>query len=265
MAKLSIGLPLTGKAGDFSIYQMKGVSKLIISAKGGPTKEQIANDPSFAGMRTWQKEFGGAGRASGMIRKTTNVLNHLADHKYGGMLTRICTLIQGKDEITEPGKRPIMFSKYGRMLQGLNVNESQGIDSVLTHLPHFSLSRKEHKATVYFTELLPGINLLNPGNHPMYRLLISLGIIQDMVFTDKGYVVINSKIILNRSQAITEWYSCNLPLAAQTFELTLVDNTILDANSSLVLAVGVEFGKMITDTVTAPIKKAGCAKIIGVG
>ena len=48
MAKVSMNMPLTNTMGDFSIYKMAGVDKFIIRGKGGPTKEQIANDPNLS-------------------------------------------------------------------------------------------------------------------------------------------------------------------------------------------------------------------------
>ena len=51
MAKVSMDMPLTNTMGDFSIYKMEGVDKFIIRGKGGPTKEQIANDPQFERLR----------------------------------------------------------------------------------------------------------------------------------------------------------------------------------------------------------------------
>ena len=265
MAKVTMNLPLTNALGDFSLYQMEGVPKLIIRAKGGPTKDQIANEPQFERLRNSQSEFSGAGKAIGMIMDTTRGLNHLADHAFGGMLTKICRLIQTKDTVADPGKRPILFSKYGKMLEGMNFNDRKPIDSVLKHLPDFTISRDEHKATVYFTELFPGVNLLNPWNHPLYRLLVSFGVLQDMVLTKRGYEVTNRGIIMNKAHVITDWHSSNTPLAASILELTLPNNTILDANSSLVLSVGIEFGRMISNSVSERVKKAGCGKIIGIG
>ena len=260
-----MNMPLTNTMGDFSIYKMAGVDKFIIRAKGGPTKEQIENEPQFERLRKSQSEFAGAGRASGLIMNTTRAINHLADHAYGGMLTKVCRLIQKKEVLAERGKRPILFSKHGKLLEGMNFNERKVMDAVLKHLPGFTISRDEYKAMVYFTELFPGINLFNPWNYPVYRFIITFGVLQDMELTPSGYVCTNPTIILNRAQVISDWHFTNQPLAATTYELVLEANTILDAGSSLVLAVGVEFGRMISNSITEPVAKAGCGKIIAVG
>lgn len=63
-----------------------------------------------------------------------------------------------------------------------------------------------------------------------------------MELTPSGYAITNPAIILNRVQVISDWHSANQPLDATTIELALDANTILDAGSNLVLAIGVEFG-----------------------
>ena len=265
MAKVSMNMPFTNTMGDYSVYQIEGLKKLIIRAKGGPNKNQIANDPQFERMRHSQSEFAGAGRASGFIMDTTKAIKHLADHSTSGRLTKVCQLIQSKETLVDPGKRPVLFSKHGKLLEGMNFNDQKPIDSVLKNLPGFTISRSELKAMVYFTELFPGINLFNPWNYPLYRFIVTFGVLQDMELTSSGYAITNPAIILNRVKVISDWHSSNQPLAATTFELVLESNTILDAGSSLVLAVGVEFGRYISNLITEPVAKAGCGKIIAVG
>lgn len=97
---------------------------------------------------------------------TTKAINHLAAHSFGGMLTKVCRLIQMRDVLSEPGKRPILFSKHGKLLEGMNFNNQKVMDAVLKNLPGFTISRNEHKANVNFTELFPGINFFNPWNYP---------------------------------------------------------------------------------------------------
>ena len=265
MAKVSMNMPLTNSLGDYSIYPMKGVKKLIIRAKGGPSKEQIAKSPQFERLRKSQSEFAGAGKASGLIMHTTKGINHLADHTFSGMLTKVCRLIQAKETQVATGKRPILFSKYGQLLEGTDFNSQKTIDTVLKHLPGLTISRNEYKAMVSFTELYPGINLFNPWNYPMYRFIIMFGVLQDMGLTPSGYAITNPSIIPNRVHVVSDWHYSNQALPAATFELVLASNTFLDTGSSLVLSVGVEFGQKISNSITKEVAKAGCGKIIAVG
>src|SRR5450755_1205324 len=105
MAKISNTLPFSNSLGDFSAYKMQGVDKLVIRAKHGPTKEQIETSPQYAKLRLYQSEFKGAGKASAIIYQATFGIKHLADHSYGGTLTKICKIIQTQDTLHPLGER----------------------------------------------------------------------------------------------------------------------------------------------------------------
>ena len=264
MAKVTMDIPLTNKLGDYSLYKMKGVDKMIIRRKGGPSKEQIKNDPEFNRFRSSSSELSGAGKVGGLIMQTSKAINHLADHKYCGMLTKVCRAIQTMDPTNDPGKRSILLSEFGNMLAGVNFNEQQGIETVLKHLPEFTISRNDCKATVIFPDLFPGINLANPWKHPLYRLVLTLGNVQDMIYGSEGYDVADPSVVQHKSKNISDWFSTGAVLPAQTMEVALPNLTIPDSNI-LVLSIGVQFGRLISNVMTEPVKKAGCAKILGVG
>ena len=259
-----MNMPFTNTMGDYSVYQMEGLDKLIIRAKGGPTREQIANDPQFGPVRNSQSEFSGAGKAVHLVFDTFRTIARLADHNLGGMIGKVCRMMQTLDTSNNKGQRSILFTKFGSMIEGMDFSKQKPMESVLKQMPAFNISRNDKKAIVFFTDLFPGINLLNPWNFPKYRFLITLGMVQDMVFTDGGYSVVNDSIILNRSVLFTDWFSSNKVLGATRLELQLLETTVLDINSSLVLSIGVEFGRVISNTVTEPVKKGGCGKILGV-
>ena len=57
MAKVSPVIPFSNTLGDFSVYKMKDVDKLVIRAKHGPTKEELATLPQYEKFRLYQSEF----------------------------------------------------------------------------------------------------------------------------------------------------------------------------------------------------------------
>ena len=264
MAKVTRNTFFTSSLGDFSVYHMEGVEKLVIRAKGGPTKEQIKNDPQFDRTRKNSSEFSGAGIASGKIMHTSHLINKAADNSFSGRLSAVCHVLQTLDTSHVHGERSILFTKNGQLLEGMNFSKLRIIDSVLKNLPAFVISRDACSASVTFTDLFPGVNLFNPWNLPKYRLLITLGVLQDLVFTSSGYAAANPEIILYRTQVVTDWQSSNDVFKSAIFKLRLADNAILDSNSSLVLSIGVEFGNRVTNLITQPVKKACCGKIVGV-
>ena len=264
MAKVTLNMPLTNNLGDYSLYQMAGVEKLIIRGKGGPSAEQVKNDPQFNRFRNSSSELSGAAKTAGFIMQTSKAINQLANHKYCGMLIKVCRAIQTLDMENEAGKRSILLSKYGNMLAGVNFNEQKSIDMVLKHLPPFTISRNECKATVVFPDLFPGINMANPWSHPLYRVIITLGNVQDMFYGEGGYSVVDQSIALHKGKNISGWFPSAAVLPAHTVEVQL-PQLALTGSSILVLSIGVEFGRMVSNTMTEPVKKAGCAKILGLG
>lgn len=264
MAKVSLNMPLTNSLGDYSLYQMEGVKKIIIRAKGGPTREQIKNDPQFNRFRNSSSELSGASKTAGFIMQTSKPINQLANHKFCGMLIKICRAIQTLDTANEPGKRSVLISKFGNMLTGVNFNEEKGIETVLMHLPVFTISREECRVSVIFPDLFPGINLANPWNHAMYRIIITFGNVQDMVYGSGAYELADPSMVVHKTKNISGWYSTAAVLPAHTVELQLQQLSITDS-SILVLSIGVEFGRLISNAMTEPVKKAGCGKILGVG
>ena len=64
MAKVSPVISFSNTPGDFSVYKMKEVEKLVIRAKHDPTKEELATLPQYEKFRLYQSEFRGAGKAA---------------------------------------------------------------------------------------------------------------------------------------------------------------------------------------------------------
>src|SRR5205085_685492 len=123
MAQMDSGFNFTGPLGNVSAYRMKGVDKVILRSKGGPTKERIKSDPRFRVTRLNNSEFGGRSKASKLIRRMFWPLQSVADFNLAGPLTALAKAIQAMDSISELGKRSILFSKNGQPLEGFNLNK----------------------------------------------------------------------------------------------------------------------------------------------
>jgi hypothetical protein len=70
MAKMNDAFSFTGPVSNFSVYKMRGIDKLIVRRKGGPSKEKIKNHPRFDQVRKINAEFGGRGTASKWIMQS---------------------------------------------------------------------------------------------------------------------------------------------------------------------------------------------------
>ena len=264
MAKVKLNLPLTNSLGDLSIYKMHGVDKTIIRSKGGPTVEQYNTLPQFETTRENCSEFGGASKLAGSIRRGLYAVNHLADFNFKYALLNISRDIQKFDVINPPGQRSITLSRYPSMIKGFNLNKENVFDSVVNASPAFSIDRNNLKANLQFPYLFPGSNFSNLKKLPMYRFIISLGVVADMVWTSNGYVQQNEAVKFNPAQVTTAWLSAMEVFTARGFELQLREETVFDNSCTLVLAIGIEFGSAGKNGIVKGVKYAGCAKVLGV-
>ena len=68
-----------------------------------------------------------------------------------------------------------------------------------------------------------------------------------------------------RAKQQGEWSSQFPKKNAFSLEISLKQDAIVDESVSLLLSVGIQFGRHITESVIEPVKYAGCAMILGVG
>lgn len=264
MAKANLNFTVSGKLGELSMYQMKGIDHLIIRAKGGPTSEQIKSAPEFARVRENNSEFSAVGKSAGMILNACYGIKHLTDYFFMGPITRLCKIIQKRDDTHLRGQRSILFSKYGQLFEGLNTCQANAFDTVVKQSPSCLISRADCKATMSFPELLPNINLVNPWNNQLYRFVVVLGIVPDMVFGPYGYAPV-IPVTSSTQVSFTPWYSAAKGSKRQEVEMQIVDAPLLSDGLTLWVSVGIEFGAGISTSVVEPVKRVGCGKVLMVG
>ena len=265
MAKISPVTPFSNTLGDFSVYKMKGVEKLVIRVKHGPSKDELANSPRYAKFRLHQSEFSGAGKAATHISNAIFAIRHLADTGAIGKLTKICQIIQKTDPTNHLGKRSILFSVKGGILKGFNLNKNNPFDTVVNNPLSYSFSRAQSLVNVELPSLHPDINLQNPWKLPLFRFILCLGVIPDMVNIGDGYAPVNPLLKLNPVQFQTPWFSSKSIFDGMSLELRLKDGVVLDNTGTVVLSVAIEFGYGLTDSIGEAVKDAGCGKILGLG
>ena len=265
MAKASITQLHSNSLGDFSLYTMRGVEKKIIRFKGGPSAAMIKKSPKFEAVRNQQSQIGGMGKLSHYLSLCCKGVKHLGDHNSAANFSKIASLIQKMDTLGEAGKAAVMFSKFGSILNGFNFNTTNPFNSVVTPLPKFSISREEYKGTVTFQDLYPGINLQNTGAHPLCRFIVSIGLVPDLVYSKSGYGTAFRGFTSTQSVLRGPWLVASSKIDAFTLEAFLSERAKFDDSVSILLSVGIEFGTYISNAVIQPIKRAGCATILGVG
>ena len=261
MAKVSLDLPFTGSLGNCSVYKMRGVDKLIIRSKGGPDKNKIKTDPVFETLRYNNAEFSGCGKAASTIRMALYGLWHLADYNFSGSLTAIAKEIQKMDMEHNTGSRSIIISKHKDMLIGFNLNREHIFDQVVKHSPACSISRDTLSASVHFPAIFPKINISSPWNLGYYRFVTTMGIVPDMAKIDGAYVPVHNNLVFNQARDVSEWYETGQKAALRETHLSFDASTIIDQSATIMVSVGIEFGKMVKG-MPEHVKYGGCARIL---
>ena len=99
----------------------------------------------------------------------------------------------------------MLFSKYAGILTGLNVNRDVTFESIFNSPCTCSIARAEGSATVTVPELLPKVNFNIPWDHPVYRIIIAIGVLPNIIKTDKNYDAFTPGVIHKTETVITDW------------------------------------------------------------
>ena len=245
-----------------SVYKMKGCNYTIIRRKGGPTETMIKESRKFREVRNNNGNFGAAAKAAGRIKNAIKPVKHLTNINNFGQLTSLCLNILKMDLHHESGERSVLFSKYAGILTGLNVNRDVTFESIFNTPCTCTITRAEGSATVTVPELIPKVNFNIPWDHPVYRIIIAIGVLPDIIKTDKTYDASMPGVIHKAETVITDWSDAKKLKKKETFVLQLPQDTTIDPSCSLIVSIGIEMGTYMTDTMVKPIPNIGCAKIL---
>lgn len=262
MAKVKTSFPITGKFGNYSRYTRKGSDQIITRSRGGGSKSKIKKSKKAANVRLSNSEFAGAGKTSGKIQCAMYAVKHLAEPVLSGRLTAVATQIQKRDLENSVGKRSILFSKYPGILNGFSINADIPFDTYLKNPMEYSISRSNLSATIVVPELMNKINFDTPAGFPLYRVIAVLGIVPDMIRGATEYEPVNNRIIYAPRQDQTDWIAVKSKPTSRSLNIQLLENSNFDDSCSLILCVGIEFGKYVSDELVTPGKDVGSAKIL---
>jgi hypothetical protein len=262
MAILSNGIQFTGSIGGMSAYKMKGSDKIIFRLKGGGSKTRIKRSASCLLTRQNGTEFGGCAKAAAGIRNAIFPVVHLKDHNFISSLTALSKSIQLFDEDSKRGQRSICFSQHKYLLEGFHLNKGHHFDSIVRHPLHANLNRATGTAMVQLPDLLPRLNLFIPWQYPLFRFVVSIGVIKDTVYHRAGYPKDDTARIHHTTPAFTPWSSTLAPFGGQSLSLQLSHVDALNDSKSILLAVGMELGTPIGHNNVKQATDAGCARIL---
>lgn len=265
MAKVITNFPIKGSLGDCSVYSIRTHEGLIIRSKGGPSKEQMKTDPLFVRVRENMSEFAGCGKIAGLLTHACSRIKQLADYCFTGEFVKICKIIQKRDDTHVRGVRSILISKHRDIFEGFNFNRKITFDSVVKKSPSCEISRDDFKATLSFPEIIPKLHLVNPWTFTMYRFIIVLGVVPDMVMGPYNEFVPAHSFQGGTEWIVSDWYSTTQTVSKNIMEIQTIGEHILDDSLSFFVSVGIEMGIGITNNLIQPVKYMGCSKLLAIG
>ena len=262
-------LQIEGSMANVSMYRMHGTDKLVVRTKGGPTKEQIKTLPQFQVLRQNNNEWAGCTLMGSQIRWSFKVMNRLEDYSVTGALNAICKEVQKLDTENEQGKRAIRLSEHKSMILGFPFSKKQVLESVLRVPYETSLDRQSVKAEIHIPEMNADMYLYNFRKLPYYRIVACLSGACDMMIPEEGKEYgspFTGYCDKERGVFESAWIQTlgMQPAMNITLQYPLEEDPIPD-QVTLLLCIGIEFGKPGSGNITTPVKYAGTGKIVRVG
>jgi len=269
MARSKSILQVEGSMANFSMYRMHGTDKIVVRIKGGPTKEQIKKLPQFEQLRQNNSEWTGCTLMGSQLRWSFKVMNRLEDYAVTGALNAICKEIQKFDTENGQGKRSIILSQHKNMLLGFPFSNKQVLESVLRVPIETTLDRQTGKAEIKIPEINTDMYLYNFRKLPYYRIVASLSGACDMMIPEEGKKYgypFNGYCDTKLGVFESAWIPTlgMQPAMNITLQYPLEEDPIPD-QVTLLLCIGIEFGKSGYGNITSPVKYAGTGKIVRVG
>jgi hypothetical protein len=258
---------ITGSLGNLSFYPMRGVNKIVVRTKGGPSKEQIKNSPKFATPRLFMSEFGGCSKMGKEVRLMMHPVRKLSDYNFSGFINKALKIVQKQDSTGELGQRSIALSKHPHLLAGFQLNNATTFDSVIRTPLRCTINRATLSARVDIPALLRDINFHPNNRHARFRFEATLGIVPDFTFNSKERAYEPSHwytAMFAPASVKSPWYPALKGSPATSLEINLTNQVPADEGYSLMLTVGVRYGSPMEDDVVQEVKRAGVGKVVAV-
>ena len=262
---------MTGSFANGTMYKMHGSDKVVIRSKGGPSKEKIQSSPKCKVVRENNSEWAGCTKMGSMIRCSFEIMHRVEDYPVVGALNAVCKKIQKLDTENEKGKRSIFLSQHKEMLSGFCFSNKQVLESVLKVPIETSIDRIIGQAHIKIPAVDTNMYLYNFRKLPYYRIIANLSGVSDLMvfFENKKYKYDSPyKGYLDSALGVfqSEWMQTLgiQPALNINLEYPLEDDPIPD-QVTLLLCIGIEFGKMGVGNIPTAVKYAGSGKIVRVG
>ena len=263
MAYLNGPFKFNGSLSNLTFYKRRDSDKTIVKEKWAPTREQIMNDKRFALTKKNCTEWDGCSKASKWIRRVLQPLDAVRDYNHAGTLSGLMKQVQKSDSISVYGERSVLLSEHPHLLKGFTLSRRTHLETLVRVPITCTINKAASSAIVALPQLVAGANFAPATPLPYFRLIASVGVVPDMLFTLYGYTPDIKPGHFTPAVAYTEWLGVKGGAPAREMELSL-PYAVPFASYSLVLAVGLSFGTLDALGNIIPVKYSGSGRIIEV-
>ncbi len=244
MARQKGPLKYIGTLGDIRHFKIKGNEGYFAGLIGGPTADQIKNDPAFQRTRENMSEFAGCAMTGKSVRVgVASLMKSMADSQVTGRLTAIMKKINLEDGSEARGKRAILVSQAPQYLNGFEFNRFTSFNGAFNAPFTLTPSVDRDVSTLDVPVFNPSNYLNIPAGASHFRIINSISVISDFEYNDTTGSYEAKEEALNELDNVE--YSDYLPIDSVTSALSLVatlpGTPTMTADASLINIVGVEF------------------------
>ncbi len=263
-------IQVTGGIKGVSFYTLPGSDKVIMRAKGGPSKRRMKVGDEFATVRKHQVEWAACVQFSRSIMDALGSVYKLADYNVSPVWNGLGKNLMKLDKINPVGERNLCISAYPEALESFNLNKKFPFNAVLRVTPQLTIDRENLKVKAFIPKLNTADDILNIQKLPYFRLKLNLGVLCDIFYKPDGlfskYEPETAHTFGDAFMVQTEWLSANDILTDLELKIELDKAYIADITdkNTLIISMGIQFGNVGFGGKIDEVKRAGCGKILKV-
>ena len=245
MAKQKGPIKYIGTIGDIRHFKMKGSKEYFAGLVGGPTAEQIKNDPAFERTRENMKEFGGSANVAKSLRISfSQLIKRIADPRIAGRLTGIMRKIGKEDTTQKRRKRGILVSQNKQYLKGVEFNKNRAFSGVFNAQFTLTPNVERNSSDLVIAAFNPMDYINAPAGATHFRISNAIGGLSDFVYNSvsKLYEPVEKDLNEKSNIAYSDYTELETAVASDlTITATLPGSPTMTANITLINVIGIEF------------------------
>jgi hypothetical protein len=231
-----------GRLGGVSFYQAGGSD--LARESGGPTREQLLNDPAFARTRENMSEFGASALVAKALRQgLAGTGKSFRDRTYVARVVRIMKAINSRGTGTR-GQRAFSIAANSDLLVGFELNGSNVLAGVFNAPYTLAANVARNQATLTVPDFNTSAYVSAPPGATHFRLVCAAASLSNYSYNSITGQYEPANAVQNSLGTVMS--SAQIPIGAMVGAATVLNPQLpgaptLVATVALVVCIGIEF------------------------